>query len=285
MPPDRSLVISSHAAMSGARDGVVTEAQVYEAIADVLDPELDEPLVKLGFIDRIEVNGPDVTVAFKLPTYWCAPNFAYLMASDLHTSVQRVPGVRSARIVLLDHCAEEEITAGINTGRSFGEAFETETPGDSDLEELRRTFLRKGFLMRQDALLRRMLKAGLNEATIAALRVADLTADENSNRAFVTTPDGILCLPGAGRDARGYLRKRQTLGAINRTPTLAPDAPLITDDSGQPLAPGGLTDFLRRSRSVRLNIMFNTAMCKSLFRTRYQGAGAEEAHREEGDEL
>lgn len=258
----------------------VTEAQVYEAIADVLDPELDEPLVKLGFIDHVEVNGPEVMVVFKLPTYWCAPNFAYLMASDLRASVYRVPGVRSARVVLLDHCAEEEITTSINVGRSFGEAFEAETPGDADLEELRRTFLRKGFLMRQDALLRRMLKAGLDEAAIAALRVADLSADEDNDQAFVTTSVGIICLPGAGRGAQGYLRKRQTLGLA-----LAADTPLITDDGGQPLAPGGLADFLRRSRSVRLNIMFNTAMCKSLFRTRYQDAGAEEAHRDEGDDI
>jgi len=281
MQPDRSLVMPAPtAAEPETRDGHVTEAQIYEAIAGVLDPELDEPLVKLGFIDRVEVNGPDVTVVFKLPTYWCAPNFAYLMASDLRAQARQVPGVRSARIVLLDHCAEEEISAGINAGRSFGEAFEAETPEDADLEELRRTFLRKGFLMRQDALLRRMLKAGLDEAAIAALRVADLVADESSDQAFVATPGGVIRLEGAGRGASGYLRKRQTLG-------LAPaeDAPLITDDTGQPLAPGGLQDFLRRSRSVRLNIMFNTAMCKSLFRTRYQDAGAEEAHREEGDDV
>jgi metal-sulfur cluster biosynthetic enzyme len=279
MPPDRSLVIPAHnAALPDMQNGGIIETQVYEAIAGVLDPELDEPLVNLGFIDRVEVNGPNVTVVFKLPTYWCAPNFAYLMASDLRASVQRIPGVGNARVVLLDHCAEEEITTGINAGQSFGEAFETETPGDSDLEKLRRTFLRKGFLMRQDALLRRMLKAGLDETAIAALHVSNLVVDGESNLASVITPGGVICLPGAGRDARGYLRKRQTLGL-----SLAKDAPLITDDSGRPLAPGGLTDFLRRSRSVRLNIMFNTAMCKSLFRTRYQGAGAEEAHRDEGD--
>ena len=52
----------------------VTEERIYAAIADVLDPELDEPLVKLGFIDRVliaahEVEGADVTVTFKLPTF------------------------------------------------------------------------------------------------------------------------------------------------------------------------------------------------------------------------
>ena len=35
-----------------------------------------------------------------------------------------------------------------------------------------------------------------------------------------------------------------------------------------------LKDYLRRSRSVRMNILFNTSMCKGLFRTRYENAGA-----------
>src|SRR6266487_5448706 len=96
----------------------ITEAHVYAAIADVLDPELDEPLVKLGFIDRVQVEGPDVTVVFKLPTYWCSPNFAYLMAGDLRARIRALPGIRTARVELVDHCAEDEITTSINQGKS-----------------------------------------------------------------------------------------------------------------------------------------------------------------------
>src|ERR1700737_4782195 len=169
---------------------VPTEADIMTAIADVLDPELDEPLVKLGFIDRVQVEGSEVTVIFKLPTYWCSPNFAYLMASDLREKVRAVPGVRTVRVNLLDHCAEDEVTRGINGGLSFSEAFPEETPEDEDLEMLRRTFLRKGFLMRQDTLLRQMLKAGLDEATILTLSTADLIVDEVANIAFVVTPGG-----------------------------------------------------------------------------------------------
>ena len=257
----------------------ITGAQVYAAIADVLDPELDEPLVKLGFIDRVQVDGPDVTVVFKLPTYWCAPNFAYLMAADLRARILALPGVRTTRVVLLDHFAEDEITTGINCGQSFAEAFAGEAPEDENLEELRRTFLRKGFLMRQDTLLRQMLKAGLDEATIVTLHMADLIVDEVANSACVMTPGGAVQLEGAGRNAGTYIRKRQMLGLPQEQ-----DALLITDDTGRSIAPGGLQAFLRRSRSVRLNIMFNTSMCKGLFRTRYENAGAGEAHRDdEGD--
>src|SRR5205814_3286293 len=182
------------------------EAHVYAAIADVLDPELDEPLVKLGFIDHVQVDGPDVTVVFKLPTYWCSPNFAYLMAGDLRARIRALPGIRTARVELLDHCAEDEITTSINQGKSFADAFSGEVSEDEDLEELRRTFLRKGFLMRQDRLLRQLLKAGLDEAAILALRTSDLSVDEEADIAYVTTHGGVVRLEKAGRNAAAYLR-------------------------------------------------------------------------------
>src|SRR5262249_54271824 len=143
-----------------------------------------------------------------------------------------------------------------------------------ELEELRRTFLRKGFLMRQDALLRQMLKVGLDETTIATLHLADLSIDEAANVAFVTVQGRTIQLEGVGHSAAVYLRRRATLGLSQ-----GQDDALIIDDQGQPLQCGGLTAFLRRSRSIRLNIMFNTSMCKSLFLTRYEGAGSSEAHR------
>src|SRR5437667_11410661 len=102
--------------MKNAEDAkyrVPTEADIMTAIADVLDPELDEPLVKLGFIDRVQVDGPDVMVAFKLPTYWCSPNFAYLMAGDLRARIGGLPGIRTAHVELVDHCADDEITTSI----------------------------------------------------------------------------------------------------------------------------------------------------------------------------
>lgn len=240
----------------------LTEAQVYAAIADVLDPELDEPLVKLGFIDSVQINGQQVTVVFKLPTYWCAPNFAYLMASDLQAGVRALPGVQEARVVLLDHFAEGEITSGVNQGHPFPEAFPGET--DSDLEDLRRTFARKGFLMRQEVLLRRLLKAGLEEEAIRMLRVADLEIDDAADIATITTNGKPLHLAGAGHSASLYLRKGRMLGLLQ-----ALDDPLFVDTEGQPILPGNLQAFLRRSRSIRISIAFNTALCTSLFRTRY----------------
>jgi metal-sulfur cluster biosynthetic enzyme len=254
-------MISTEASYSG-----VTEESVYQAIAEVLDPELDEPLVKLGFIDRVEVTGPDVSITFKLPTFWCSPNFAYLMAADLRKSASAVAGVRQVRVLLLEHCAEDEVSTGVNAGHSFAEAFPGETDADEHLEELRRIFLRKGFLQRQDTLLRQMLKLGLDEATIAALSVRDMRVDEALDAAVVTAQGREYRLERAGRNASLYQQRRATLGL-----PAAPGDALIVDDQGKPLQVGDLKQFLRRSRSIRMNIMLNTTLCKGLFQTRYGG--------------
>lgn len=260
-----------------SQHGAITEALVYAAIADVLDPELDEPLVKLGFVDSVQVDGADVTILFKLPTFWCAPNFAYLMAADLKKQVRTLPGVGQVRVVLLDHCADEEVSNGVNDDRSFADVFPDESTEDPYLEDLRRTFLRKGFLVRQDTLIRVMLKAGVDEQHIAGLCLRDMEIDESTNQAFVTVDGHVLRLDGVGQSASTYLKRRAALAL-----TIRPDAALIIDDQGVPLQAGTLKEFLRRSRSIRMNIMLNTSLCKGLFQTRYGTQATQTTVGEEG---
>src|SRR5260370_26078446 len=111
-----------------ARSGPATcagpdEAAVYAALDRVIDPELDESLLKLEFIDGVRIEGDCVTVGLRLPTFWCAPNFAYMMARDTRDRLLEVPGVRRARVTLKDHFASDEITAGFTKGRPFEEVF------------------------------------------------------------------------------------------------------------------------------------------------------------------
>lgn len=255
---------------TGAFSPTITEAMVYTAIADVLDPELDESLVKLGFIDSVQVADADVTIRFKLPTYWCAPNFAYLMAADLRDRVRAIPGVRSVQILLLDHCADEEVSSGVNNNKTFVEAFPDEA--EDNLEELRLTFLRKGFLTRQDTLLRALIKVGLDETTLLSLKIAAVTIEEATQRVLIVTPQQqVVILKQAARTATTYLRRAHTLGIAH-----GPEDLLFTDEHGQPIVPGTLQSYLRQSRSVRMNIMFNTVFCTDMFQTRY-GPGAHKA--------
>jgi metal-sulfur cluster biosynthetic enzyme len=61
----------------------IREAAALEALGAVVDPELDQPITDLDFVQSVTVSGEgDVVVHLRLPTSFCAPNFAYLMASD-----------------------------------------------------------------------------------------------------------------------------------------------------------------------------------------------------------
>jgi metal-sulfur cluster biosynthetic enzyme len=92
-------------------------AHVLEALGEVHDPELDEPITSLGFVSACEVSPDgDVQVALRLPTPQCAPNFAFLMAADARAAVRRLPWVTSVTVRLEDHYTGGEINAAIRRG-------------------------------------------------------------------------------------------------------------------------------------------------------------------------
>jgi metal-sulfur cluster biosynthetic enzyme len=123
---------------------------VREALTAVRDPELDEDGGALGCGAGSAAEGDGVRVRLRLPTYFCAPNFAYLMVADARTAAEAVPGVARAEVVLEDHFAGEEITAGVAQGSGFGGTFPGLAAGE--LDDLRRRFRRKAFIARQDRL-------------------------------------------------------------------------------------------------------------------------------------
>src|SRR5260221_9097347 len=70
-------------------------AAVLTALGTVRDPELDEPITSLGFVAACAVSADgDAQVRLRLPTYFCAPNFAFLMVADAHDAVSALDGIR-----------------------------------------------------------------------------------------------------------------------------------------------------------------------------------------------
>ena len=61
-----------------ALDPESAHSQVLRALDTVRDPELDEPVTSLGFVASCELSEDGVAeVHLRLPTYFCAPNFAF----------------------------------------------------------------------------------------------------------------------------------------------------------------------------------------------------------------
>ncbi|WP_448338225.1 metal-sulfur cluster assembly factor [Chloroflexus aurantiacus] len=238
-----------------------TLTEIYRALAEVYDPELDTPITELGFVNEVHVADGHVTVTYTVPTFWCAPNFVFMMSQDIRHEVAQIPGVTQVTVIVHNNCLEDEINRGVNAGRSFAETFPDDVDRQADLEALRHTFTVKGFLARQDVLIRRMRQAGLADAVILALRIGDVMV-QGEDLLLQTTPPQRVALAAA--DLRRYLHKRRRLHLA-----MTADAYLFTTVEDRPIPEAELPAYLRYSRSARLNIAFNTSLCEGLLRTQF----------------
>ncbi|MCF3948044.1 iron-sulfur cluster assembly protein [Acidiphilium sp. AL] len=225
--------------------GQVRIDAVRAALDQVTDPELDESVVELGFVIAIDITDDDgVNVDFRLPTYWCAANFSYLMAADMRDAVLSLPWVTRASIRLDEHMFIAEINDGIAQGKDFAEAFPTEA--SDDLASIRLHFGLKSFERRQEALLRHMLSLGHDPVAILDLDVSGL-----ERLAF--DDEGIVLR------MRYLVRRPLTHGLPSAFVTRA----------GEPIMPETLHVYLRHIRRVGLNAEFNGALCRGLLAARY----------------
>ena len=134
--------------------------EIWSALDTVTDPELDESVTSLEFITSVQIQDENnVRIEFRLPTYWCAPNFAFLMASDMRDAVTEISWVREVKVELLDHFSAELINRGVAFRQDFRDAFPGET--DDDLSAIRKKFLGKAYERRQEMLIRHLLGNGL----------------------------------------------------------------------------------------------------------------------------
>ncbi len=230
---------------------------VWQALDGVTDPELDEPVTALGFIEAIAIDDDAaVTVEFRLPTYWCSPNFAYLMADDMRRAVIALDWVSGVRPVLHEHMEAERLNDGVARGLSFDETFGDLADGQS-LDALRLTFRRKAFQRRQEVLLRALRAAGVSKSALVSMTLAALTE---------------TALDAAGEEAKArYLAIRRAFAA----PDTAAPAFLLID--GTPLTLDGFDAHLDALRGTRLNMEFNGALCRGLLEARARRRAADQS--------
>src|SRR6195256_2251375 len=144
------------------------QAEIWACLQGVMDPELDESVTELNFVTKADVDPENrVHIEFRLPTYWCAANFSFLMADDMRCAVSALDWVKGVSIVLGEHMYADKINAGLAKGLSFQETFGTEA--DGSLDDLRKTFLVKAFQRRQVALLNHLAGVGYPPETIVSL--------------------------------------------------------------------------------------------------------------------
>ncbi|MCW2696475.1 MAG: hypothetical protein JWR62_1560 [Modestobacter sp.] len=233
--------------MTTVLSGDLTEGRVRAALDAVVDPELDEPITDLGFVRSVAVCDTGVVeVHLRLPTSFCAPNFAWLMVSDAREAVAAVPGVARVVVELDDHSDSELINRGLAADAGYVGTFGHEA--DESLDELRATFQRKAHTAAMERALTALLRADphRSEADLGEVTLADLP-------------------PGPTTEA--LLQRRATLGL--------PDdggAPVLVDAEGRRPERAAVPMAVRRARSVRISVDGNAHFCRGLLTTRYPGA-------------
>ena len=227
-------------------------ASVLAALGTVRDPELDEPVTSLGFVASCTVSADGVAdVHLRLPTYFCAPNFAFLMVADAYEAVSGVPGVLRTEIVLEDHFASDAINGGVAARAGFVSAFDG--LAESELDSLRVDFIRKAVLAGTDRVCRPLLAAGRSGEELAELTLGD--APDSPDRERLRARRAELGLPSDD------------------------SSPLLVDPvTGEAVGVAALPLHLRKARLTRVGTEANSGICRGMLRDRYPtlGLGEEE---------
>ncbi|MGH3274208.1 MAG: metal-sulfur cluster biosynthetic enzyme, partial [Streptosporangiaceae bacterium] len=179
-------------------------------------------------------------------TYFCAPNFAFLMVADAYDAVRAVPGVRGAQVVLEDHFASAAINGGVAARAGFARSFDGEAVGE--LHELRADFLRKAVMAGTDQVCRPLLADGTDPALLTSMTLGQVPAS------------GPL---------RRLRERRAELGLPAGDEALL----LIDPRTGDPVSAEATPLHLRRARTTRVSLEANGSICRGMLASRYDTPG------------
>jgi len=219
---------------------------VWEALRTVRDPELDADVVSLDFVAECWISDDGVAhVRLRLPTYFCAPNFAFLMVADAWDAVSQVDGLADVDVVLIDHFASDAINAGVAARAGFVRSMAGTEVGEAvdELHELRRTFTQRALMAGTDLVVRPLMAAGTTPEQVVAMTLGDL-AD--------------------GPDLQRLRARRRELGI-----PADDDAPLVVDPVGRTVGIDALPLHLRKARSYQVGVDANTSICRGQLAARY----------------
>ena len=230
---------------------------VRERLDRVEDPELARSIVELDYIDAIDVEGDRVAVRFTLPTAWCSPVFAWMMAVDARDEVEALEWVNEARVELCDHMHGEEITTGVNAREGFGETF---PDADGDVAAVRAAIADKARVSRQREAVQAVLDAGVDPEQVVSLVRSDLTIAEDEAHVDL----GGLSVVVDAAPITDYLDRVTTSGHV----TAADDTLFLTPE-GDPIPADQLDVVQKRSRLATVNMGGQGAVCDALHRARH----------------
>ena len=219
---------------------VELKQSVLRALSTVTDPELDEPITELGFVKELSVSDEGrVSLDLVTSTFWCSPNFVYMMLEEARDVVSKIDG--------------------INERKSFSECYPTEAGGN--LEELNRMIRTRVLRSRLSSMVAAMSRSGVTAFELLGVSRSDVAADHET---FVVTSGDKLHRISDPVDAKRVARYLSFLDGLGRA-----NGPLmIFDLEGRTPEPHELESMLALSRSAKSNFSLNAELCRALLESR-----------------
>lgn len=244
--------------MGMAAHASVDREAVWERLARVHDPELDRSIVELEYVDEVRIDGPRVTVRFVLPTAWCSPAFAWMMATGIRDEAGSLPDVEDVHVELIDHMHDEQIKRGVNEGLAFQDVFEDAEDG---IEAVRRTLEQKSRLARQYHAVEALVEAGLAPEQIVGLTRSDLALVDD--RMAVKVCDETIAVMAPAEPLVDYLSKAREVDVVT-----GPDDPLFAGPDGEAIASSDFESVHRRARLAEVTMSGQGGICAELHAAR-----------------
>ncbi|MBX0298007.1 iron-sulfur cluster assembly protein [Haloarcula nitratireducens] len=243
-------------------DAHPTVREIRNQLDQVTDPELDESIVELDYIDDITIQGSLVDVTFSLPTAWCSPAFAWMMATDARDEVESLDSVERATISLREHMHETEITEGVNGRKSFENVF---PDADGGIESIRASLDDKARVGRQYDAMNELLDVGLSATQIVQLTRGNLSlGDDGDTEAVIYVRDGAVAIPVDGKVLASYVEKAKASGVFS-----AEDDLLFRTPEGEPIDPDQFDLIHKRTRLAKVNMSGQGNICDALNEARF----------------
>jgi metal-sulfur cluster biosynthetic enzyme len=236
------------------------KGSVLRALSTVTDPELDEPITELGFVKNLSVSEDGrVSVDLVTSTFWCSPNFVFMMLEEARDVVSRLPGVKEMRLTLGGHHDSDRINEAINAGKSFSECYDFEARGE--LVELNRMIRTRALRSRLYSMASALLRSGLAPDDLPELARHDVTADGDT---FVVHSRGGVLRISDPSDVRRIARYLTFLEGLGRTEGRL----VIWDLDGNPPSEDEFISALTIGRLAKANFSLNAELCRALLASR-----------------
>lgn len=233
---------------------------VYKALSKVYDPELDEPITRLGFVREVKI-GDSVEVVISTSTYWCSPNFIYMILEDARREISRALGIdpKRVRVYIRGHHDENRINDCVNRGERFENCYRSETWRGK--EDLYRIFLEKRLIRRLYGFIKIATRYGLSLQEIAGLRRGDV----------IDLEDLIVIRSGSKEirvlDSSDIAIIRSYVSLVKELIPAGEDL-VIGVGSGKPIVEELETLLRTRGRSIDLGFTLNSELCRLLLESR-----------------